>query len=725
MSEPDPGQAVPRQPWLHELAIAVDGNATLLCAWDGSVGAISSAGGTAETGDRPTKAGAGSTAVARGVEGLFVDDARCLSVLSVRLGDDPLTAVAGRAAGAVAEFVAAARSLGNPGPDPTVEVHQRRVLDGARLALVVAVTSRADVSVTEPLRIQVGGDGIDVAEAKAGHPGHPICPAQATGDGAQWRADRHTTTVSCTPPPDEVTIEPDGTATLTFHLHVAPHSRAEVTVALAAHRRTSSLFDADAGSAAVRWTSELTVTADDPRLARAVSQSVDDLAHLLLRDPEQPADIFAAAGTPWYLTLFGRDSIWAARLALPLGTELAGGTLRALARRQGTTVDAGRAEEPGKIPHELRRTDVPDDSMALALPPVYYGTVDATPLWIVLLHDAWRWGLDPQEVRDLLPALRAALGWLLEHAAPDDDGLLKYVDASGHGLTNQGWKDSADSVRWHDGRIADAPIALVEAQAYAVEAAGCAATVLRALGSGEDDQALADRVEAWGTALKQRVRERFWVGSGAQRRLAIAIDGGGRAVDGVASNMGHVLGTGTLTPTEATDVAAELMAERMLGTYGIVTLSEDNGGYNPIGYHTGSIWTHDSAICAWGLARERQDAAAAEVARRLLDLAEVFDYRVPELCADEGVLGRPAPYPASCRPQAWSCAAMVGLLTTALGLSVDVPGRSITVRPSQPAPFGALTVGGIRVGDARVTISTDREGGVTVVGLPPGFVVRH
>jgi glycogen debranching enzyme len=189
--------------------------------------------------------------------------------------------------------------------------------------------------------------------------------------------------------------------------------------------------------------------------------------------------------------------------------------------------------------------------------------------------------------------------------------------------------------------------------------------------------------------------------------------------------MGHVLGTGTLTPTEATDVAAELMAERMLGTYGIVTLSEDNGGYNPIGYHTGSIWTHDSAICAWGLARERQDAAAAEVARRLLDLAEVFDYRVPELCADEGVLGRPAPYPASCRPQAWSCAAMVGLLTTALGLSVDVPGRSITVRPSQPAPFGALTVGGIRVGDARVTISTDREGGVTVVGLPPGFVVRH
>ena len=147
---------------------------------------------------------------------------------------------------------------------------------------------------TEPLRIRVGGDGIDVAEAKAGHPGQPICPAQATGDGAQWRADRHTTTVSCTPPPDEVTIEPDGTATLTFHLHVAPHSRAEVTVALAAHRRTSSLFDADAGSAAVRWTSELTVPADDPRLARAVSQSVDDLAPLLLRDPEPPCLLYTA-----------------------------------------------------------------------------------------------------------------------------------------------------------------------------------------------------------------------------------------------------------------------------------------------------------------------------------------------------------------------------------------------------------------------------------------------
>ena len=497
-----------------------------------------------------------------------------------------------------------------------------------------------------------------------------------------------------------MTIEPDGTATLTFHLHVAPHSRAEVTVALAAHRRTSSLFDADAGSAAVRWTSELTVTADDPVWrGRSASRSTTwpTCCCATRNSPRTSSPPPGRRGTsPCSAgTRSGRRG-WPSRSAPSSPVAPCG-----LARRQGTTVDAGRAEEPGKIPHELRRTDVPDDSMALALPPVYYGTVDATPLWIVLLHDAWRWGLDPQEVRDLLPALRAALGWLLEHAAPDDDGLLGHVDASGHGLTNQGWKDSADSVRWHDGRIADAPIALVEAQAYAVEAAGCAATVLRALGSGEDDQALADRVEAWGTALEAASPRALLVGSGAQRRLAIAIDGGGRAVDGVASNMGHVLGTGTPHPTEATDVAAELMAERMLGTYGIVTLSEDNGGYNPIGYHTGSIWTHDSAICAWGLARERQDAAAAEVARRLLDLAEVFDYRVPELCADEGARAPraiPRVVPATGLVvrghgrAADDCARPVGRRPRAVDHGPSEPARALRC-PSRSAASGSATRG--------------------------------
>ena len=218
-----------------------------------------------------------------------------------------------------------------------------------------------------------------------------------------------------------------------------------------ATRLEGSAFPADAVSGRDVWSPEVDVVADDPRLGRLVNQSLEDLRGLLLSDPDAPTDVFAAAGTPWYLTLFGRDSIWAARMMLPVGTELAGGTLRALARRQGTRFDPATAEAPGKIPHELRRTAYTDETSGMSLPPVYYGTIDATALWVCLLHDAWRWGLPEAEVRDLLPALRSAARWLLDVAAPDADGLIRYVDESGHGLVNQGWKDSGDSMRFRDG----------------------------------------------------------------------------------------------------------------------------------------------------------------------------------------------------------------------------------------------------------------------------------
>ncbi len=230
----------------------------------------------------------------------------------------------------------------------------------------------------------------------------------------------------------------------------------QCTVALTVRstRLEGSAFPADAVSGRDLWARDLEVVAADPRLSRLVTQLARGPGGLLLSDPEAPTDVFAAAGTPWYLTLFGRDSIWAARMMLPAGTELAGGTLRALARRQGTRFDPATAEAPGKIPHELRRTAYTDPMSGMSLPPVYYGTIDATSLWVCLLHDAWRWGLPEAEVRDLLPALRSAARWLLDVAAPDADGLISYVDESGHGLVNQGWKDSGDSMRFRDGSVA-------------------------------------------------------------------------------------------------------------------------------------------------------------------------------------------------------------------------------------------------------------------------------
>ncbi len=438
-----------------------------------------------------------------------------------------------------------------------------------------------------------------------------------------------------------------------------------------------------------------------------------------MRDPLAPDDVFAGAGTPWYLTLFGRDSLWAARLALPFGTDLARGTLRALARRQGTVDDAATAQEPGKILHEVRRTAFGPEG-GMVLPTVYYGTVDATPLWVCVLHDAWRWGLPADVVRELAPALRAALGWMERAAAESPDGLLRYLDESGTGLANQGWKDSGDSMRDAAGRIADGPIALVETQAYAVEAAHGAAALLEEV-LGEDGGAW----RAWGDALAARVREHFWVrGDGAgPALLAMALDGAGRPVDGLGSNIGHTLATGLLDAAESRRVAHALSGPDLLGPLGISTLSRSNPAFNPIGYHTGSVWTHDSAIGALGLSRTGHVEGATAVARALVDVAAASGYRWPELYGAEPVLGRPAPYPASCRPQAWAAASAGALVSVLLGLRADVPAGRIHLSPLVEAPFGALTVEGLRVAGQPLRVEVDAQGGVVGVTAPDGIDV--
>ena len=683
-----------RQPWLHELSVCVAGNVTALSEGSGDV-------------------------TGHGAQGVYVDDRRIVSVLGVDLGDEPTTPVARSSSGRRSDFVSSARHLGDPGPDPTVELHRQRRVVAMGVEERLVVVSRAAVTVDCELVVRIAGDGADISTVKSGSAVGATLPVSVDG-GLCWSDDRHEVRVTCDAPGAQLTAGAAGEpATVRVPVSVGPGGEQAVLLAVTARRVRASLFDAGPGAAAVDWDA-VRVRSHDSALEPTVRAGLDDLRHLLLTDPLDPRDVFAGAGTPWFLTLFGRDALWAARLVLPFGTELAVGTLRALARRQGVAVDDTRAEAPGKIPHEVRRSSS-THGREMELPPVYFGTVDATALWICLLHDAWRWGLPDREVTALLPALRAAAGWLTEHASPDEDGLLKYLDTTGSGLANQGWKDSGDAVRWRDGVVAQAPIALVEAQAYAVEAADAAAALLDHL--GEDG---AQPLRAYAERMRLQVRDRFWVRHEAPGGpwLGLAVDGAGRTVDGLASNMGHVLGTGTLSPDESARVAATLVSPPLLDTYGIRTLASDNGGFNPVGYHTGSIWTHDTAICAWNLARAGHLSEAATVTRTLLASSVAYGHHWPELYSGALALDQPAPYPAACRPQAWAAASAAVLLTVALGLQPDAPAGTLVLRPCRPSPFGELTVHGLRLGGAQFGVHLTAAGDVTVLDAPADLVVE-
>ncbi|GFJ88934.1 glycogen debranching N-terminal domain-containing protein [Phytohabitans rumicis] len=408
---------------------------------------------------------------------MFHADARALARASLLVdGREPEPIGYAPAGPGADRFVSVVRWLGDPIPDPTVRVDRlRRVVPGG-MSEEIVVSSTADVPVRATVTLEVACDLAPMEVVKSGGSVPPVSPA----DALTWIA--HGTTVRVTGDGTasgsgllwDVDLPTRGSATLRWQVRV-DDTRAAVA----------------APSGPIEW-SRPEVTADDHRLVRLLDRSLDDLATLRLAEQ---GDTFLAAGVPWYLTLFGRDSIWAARMLLPLGTGLAAGTLRVLARRQGRRVDAHTGEEPGKIMHELRRDEF------TSLPPAYYGTVDATPLWVSLLHDAWRWGMPADEVAALLPALEAALDWLGGHA-----DFLRYVDTTGRGLANQGWKDSGDAVRFRDGRRAEPPIALAEVQGYAYQAAVQGAALLDAFGRPGGD-----RWREYADALAERFRAAYWV----------------------------------------------------------------------------------------------------------------------------------------------------------------------------------------------------------------------
>ncbi|MFI6132283.1 glycogen debranching N-terminal domain-containing protein [Micromonospora sp. NPDC051141] len=653
-----------------------------------------------------------------GVQGVFHADSRVLSRAELRLDDRAPEPIANGSAGPHgARFVALARWLGDPTPDPTVRVERTRRAGPAGLTEEIVVSSTAAEPVRTTVTVDLACDLAPIEQVKTGHTGQPLAASAGESGRVRWAADGLTVTVTGAGATVDATGERAVAPRLSWAVAVDPGDSVTLRWRLAVTDPRAVVTAAPAGPG---W-AEPRVAADDRRLLRLLDRSLADLHALRLAEPAHPEDVFLGAGVPWFLTLFGRDSLWAARMMLPLGTELAAGTLRVLARRQGTRVDPATGEQPGKILHELRRHEFAPNE-GLRLPPAYYGTVDATMLWVSLLHDAWRWGLPADQIEPLLPHLEAALRWLGVHADADGDGFVEYIDTTGHGLANQGWKDSGDAVRFRDGRLAAPPIVLAEVQGYAYRAATDGADLLDAFGRPD-----ADRWRGYADRLAGRFRSTFWVDGRHGPQPALALDRDKRPVDALTSNIGHLLGTGLLSDAESAQVAALLSTEAMAGGFGLRTMSTDDAGFSPLSYHCGSIWAHDTAIVLAGLARDGHRDAALRLADGLLAAAEAFDYRLPELYGgdDRAALGRPVPYPAACRPQAWSAASAVLLLQAGLGVYPDVPNGRVDLRPLAGPELGALTATNLRIAGTPVTATVTHTGHPTLTNLPPTLHPAH
>ncbi|HWJ54027.1 MAG TPA: glycogen debranching N-terminal domain-containing protein [Propionibacteriaceae bacterium] len=637
MTPTEPTLRQPRQPFLHDLVI--------LCAAPTQV--LSS-----------TTGGIGAHGTAIGAQGILHADLRVLSALELTVDREqpehiatlPVEADEQGENAVCFTYLLRDVSTGSDvrhSSDVRLDI-ERRVRPG-RVAETMVIGSRLPTPLTLRLGVEMAHDLAPIAGINGG-----LVPPAAAFDADHplvWGSDE--VEVRLLAPGAAVGLTASGwRLQLDWTLQVPARGEARVGWTLEVTDRGGVVVPATTPPLDVRRIAgKLSGATGDHRLRPWLDRSLKDLNGLRMATREWPENAFFAAGSPWYLTLFGRDSLWTARMLLPVDTAYAMSTLSALARLAGTTVDVDSAQAPGKILHELRRETM--EFADLALPPRYYGTIDATPLWVCLLHDAWRAGAAADQVAELLPTLEGALRWMVEYGDADGDGFCEYIDASGHGLTNQGWKDSADAVRFTDGSVADGPVALCEVQAYAYEAAVNGATLLDAFGRPGGKE-----YRRWAASLADRFRTSFWCGEGPDRFPALALDGAKRRVDSLTSNIGHLLGTGLLDAAEELLVAQRLAGPELDSGLGLRTMSAADSGYAPLSYHCGSVWPHDTAIAILGLHRAGLTSYAAGLIEGLLRASVAFDQRLPELWSGEGL---PVPYPAACRPQAWSAAAAVAV----------------------------------------------------------------
>jgi glycogen debranching enzyme len=478
---------------------------------------------------------------------------------------------------------------------------------------------------------------------------------------------------------------------LSFRAHVEPHGEwtTEIDVSLSGFAGGQARARTRPGQSVDTWVKAAPqLTSSWPTLERTYERSLVDLAALRFYPLLAPGEAVPAAGLPWFMALFGRDSIITSLQALPFAPELAETTLRVLGLRQGTRLDEFRDEEPGKILHESRQGELTAFEERPHSP--YFGSADATPLFLVLLDEYERWTGNEGLVRELERPARAALEWIDKYGDRDGDGYVEYQRKRDTGLENQCWKDSPNSIIFADGSMSKLPRACCEIQGYAYDAKVRAARLARQVWG---DHELANRLERQAAELKRRFNRDFWV---AERQFfALALDGDKRQVDSLTSNIGHLLWSGIVDDDKIDACVRHLMSDALYSGWGVRTMARGEGGYNPIGYHLGTVWPHDNSIIALGLRRCGRREEAARVALGILDAARYFDYRLPEAFAgyERSRTRFPVEYPTACSPQAWATGAPLLLLRALLGLE-PVDGR-LLVDPAVPTTIERVELIGI------------------------------
>ncbi len=478
---------------------------------------------------------------------------------------------------------------------------------------------------------------------------------------------------------------------LTFQVRIEPHGRwtTELQVVTDMGALEAALPDAQGRPGMARglekWVGKAPqLESSAESLKTTYQRSIVDLAALRFSPALAAGDSLPAAGLPWFMTMFGRDSIFTSLQALPFMPELAATTLRVLGTWQGSRVDDFRDEDPGRILHEMRYGEMTAFEERPHSP--YYGSADATPLYVVLMDEYERWTGDSKLVRDFEPQARAALNWIGHYADLQGNGYLSYKRRNEEtGLENQCWKDSWDSISYHDGTLPGFPRATCELQGYAYDAKVRGARLARRFWR---DPEFADKLEKEAAHLKRRFNRDFWVKD--RGYFAIALDADGRQVDSLASNIGHLLWSGIVEKSKARTVVRHLMSARLFSGWGVRTLAEGEGRYNPIGYHVGTVWPFDNSIIAWGLRKYGFKEEAARVAEGILGAAQYFGGCLPEAFGGypRQMTKYPVQYPTACSPQAWSTGAPLLLLRVVLGM--EPVGDNLVVDPALPISVGWL-----------------------------------